>query len=518
MAQWKQVARAWMVPPGLPNRIGSGGPHTGERTQKAWAGSELNMIGLLAVAPAGFHPKLVILVIFIVTYLGIAMGHVPGLKLNRVGIALLGAIAMMIFGDIGTGDVIGFINWPTILLLFGFFVISAQLRLSGFYDQVANGISKRLEHPARFLLLLMAVTGGLSAILNHDIVCFVFTPIVATALLRKNLNPAPFLIALAIASNFGAAATLIGNPQNMMIGEVAHLDFGRYLLWSCAPVLLAMGSAYGIIWMLSRNRLQSGLPAQSGTAWQAHPFNRPHTIKGLIILLAVVGLFFTSLPKEIVALAAAAIHLASPKFKTDELLGLVDWPILVLFMGLFVVTGAFQSTGDGDQAVRWLAHTGFNLNVPHNLALATAALSNLINNSAAVMLLLKVVNLSRVSAYILALANSFGGSLIILGSVSNIIVVQQARQSGIKISFRDFARLGIPVTLASLAGLIAWVALIRARRRGNSRIAGCGCRSSMKSPGGPASLVREALPNRQEPLAHSAPMPRSMNHPYPFCP
>ena len=142
-------------------------------------------------------------------------------------------------------------------------------------------------------------------------------------------------------------------------------------------------------------------------------------------------------------------------------MGLVDWPILVLFMGLFVVTGAFQSTGYGEQAVQWLAHGGFNLDAPANLALATAGLSNLINNSAAVMLLLKIVDLSHpATAYILALANSFGGSLIIIGSVSNIIVVQQARELGIKISFRDFARLGVPVTLAALGGLLAWVALM----------------------------------------------------------
>ena len=175
----------------------------------------------------------------------------------------------------------------------------------------------------------------------------------------------------------------------------------------------------------------------------------------------VVGLFFSGVPKEIIALAAAGIHLASRKFRTEDLLGLVEWPILILFMGLFVVAGAFQSTGCGDQAVQWLAGSGFNLNAPHNLVLTTAVLSNLINNAAAVMLLLKVIPLSQpVMAYILALANSFGGSLIIIGSVSNIIVVQQAREMGINISFWDFARLGIPVTLAALAGLIVWVTLM----------------------------------------------------------
>jgi Na+/H+ antiporter NhaD/arsenite permease-like protein len=419
------------------------------------------MTNMIAAITAVFHPGPVILVIFAVTYLGIAIGRVPGLKLNRAGIALLGAIAMMIFSGIDTADVVSCINWPTIFLLFGFFVISAQLRLSGFYDKVANDIAARLGHPARFLLVLMVVTGGLSAFLNHDIVCYVFAPIAGVALLRKQINPIPFLIAIAISSNIGGAMTLIGNPQDMMIGQVAHLDFGRYLLWSIVPVIFAMAAAYGIIWVLSRKMLQSPFPVPDALNHQVYPFNRPHTIKGLVILAVVIGLFFSPLPKEVVALAAAGIHLASTKFRTDDLLGLVEWPILVLFMGLFVVTGTFQSTSYSDQAIQWLAHGGFDPNAPVTLALTAAGLSNLISNAPTVMLLLKVINLSQpTAAYILALANSFGGSLIVIGSISNIIVVQQARAMGIRISFWDFARLGIPVTLAALAGLIAWIALI----------------------------------------------------------
>ena len=404
----------------------------------------------------------IIWIIFAITYLGIAAGRIPWLKVNRIGIALLGAIAMMIFGGVTTADAVSFINWPTICLLFGFFVISAQLRRSGFYDQIAGAIADRLDHPARFLLVLMVVTGGLSAFLNHDIVCFVFTPIVGVALLQKQINPVPFLIALAIASNIGAGATLIGNPQNMMIAEVAHLSFGGYLLWSVAPVLFAMGAAYAIIWLMSKNNL-SAVPATATLVPpQTYPFNRVHTIKGMIILVAAIGLFFTSLPKEVIALAAAGIHLASTKFRTDELLGLVDWPILVLFMALFVVAGAFQSTGQGEQAVHWLAQAGFNLDAPGNLALTTAVMSNLIGNSAAVMLLLKVVHISQpAAAYTLALANSFGGSLLVIGSVSNLIVAQQANEMGIRISFGSFARLGIPVTFAALAGLLGWIWLVR---------------------------------------------------------
>jgi Na+/H+ antiporter NhaD/arsenite permease-like protein len=246
----------------------------------------------------------------------------------------------------------------------------------------------------------------------------------------------------------------------MLISQVAHLKFGHYILWCATPVIFAMAAAYGIVWFLGRKTLAVALPAEKEMPQQIYPYNPLHTMKGLIILGVVIGLFFTSLPKEIVALAAAGIHLASTRFRTDELLNLVDWPILVLFMGLFVVTGAFQATGEGEQLVRWLAHCGFNLEAPVNLVLGTAALSNLIGNSAAVMVLLKMSNLAHpVTAYMLALANSFGGSLIILGSVANIIVIQQARALGIKISFRDFARLGVPVTLAALAGLLGWARL-----------------------------------------------------------
>jgi Na+/H+ antiporter NhaD/arsenite permease-like protein len=402
-----------------------------------------------------------VLTIFALTYLGVALGRVPGLKLNRTGIALLGAIAIMIFSGLPSANVAGLINWPTILLLFGFFVISAQLRLSGFFDMVAAGISAELNNPARFLLTLMVATAGLSAVLNHDIVCFVFAPVVATALLRRRLNPVPFLIGLAIASNLGAAATLVGNPQNMMIAEVAGLSFGRYLLWCITPTVFALGCAYVIIWRMSCNNLVSTAPEPAELEPSPHPFNRAHTIKGLVILGVVIALFFTKMPKEIIALTAAGIHLASPKFRTEDLLGLVEWPILVLFMSLFVVTGVFQATGCGDQAVHWLAHAGLNLQSPATLAVATAALSNLISNSAAVLLLVKAVDVAHPpAAYVLALANSFGGSLIIVGSLSNVIVCQQARELGINISFRDYARLGVPVTLAAMAGLLVWVWLM----------------------------------------------------------
>jgi Na+/H+ antiporter NhaD/arsenite permease-like protein len=403
----------------------------------------------------------VILAIFVLTYVGVAIGRIPGLKLNRVGIALLGAIAMMIFSGRPAAETAASVNWPTLFLLFGFFVMSAQLRLSGFYDRIAGGISARLDAPASFLLILIAATAGLSAVLNHDIVCFVLTPVVGAALVRKQVNPVPFLIALAAASNIGAAATLIGNPQDMMIGAVAGLSFLRYFLWSIVPVAFGLAATY----VIARRGPSGGPPiidaAEVEPQLPAYPFDRPHAIKGLVILAVVIALFFTSLPKEIVVLVAAGIHLASPKFRTEEMFKLVDWPILVLFMSLFVVSGMFQSTGYGEELLQWLVGIGFSPAHPGNETALTAGLTALIGNAPAVMVLIKIVPIAHAStAYIMAVANSFGGNLIMTASVSNIIVVQQARQQGIDISFRDFGRLGVPIAVLSLGGLVGWALLM----------------------------------------------------------
>jgi Na+/H+ antiporter NhaD/arsenite permease-like protein len=402
-----------------------------------------------------------ILVIFILTYVGMAVGRVPGLKLNRTGIALLGAIAMIVVSGSTSTQAAECVNWPTILLLFGFFVISAQLRLSGFYGWVAEWISGRLEAPSRFLAFVIVMTAVLSAFLNNDIVCFVVTPVVGVALLHKGIDPVPCLVAVALASNVGAAATLIGNAQNILIGEVAGLSFARYMLWSFVPVCFGLA----VVYVVARSRLAPGSPVPAAplvpVIARPYPFNRAHVAKGLVILATVIVLFFTSLPKEIVVLVAAGVHLASARYRTESILALIDWQILVLFTALFIVSGTFQKTGYGEEIVAWLEGAGFGPTRPANLVAITAGLSALINNAPAVMLLLKIVPVVKASTgYIMAVANSFAGSIIMTAAVSNLIVVQQARQHGIAISFRDFARISVPVTIVALCGLIGWAELM----------------------------------------------------------
>ncbi len=404
------------------------------------------------------HKNEIALAVFILTYMGIAAGHVRGTGLGRTGICLIGAIAMLTFGVLTMDQAVDTVHYPAILMLFGLFIVSAQLRLAGFYRWVAEFIARFLDHPKRFLLLLMLSSGGLSAFLNNDIVCAAFTPVVAVALLKKRINPIPFLVALAISSNIGCAATFIGNAQNILVGQVAHLRFGGYMAFALPPVLASLLAGWLIIWGLCRNHLAlAGTPLPPGTGENPQPIQRGQVVKGLGVLSLLIILYFTSLPRDIVTLAAAAILLTSSRLTSKAILALVDWEVILLFISLFVIVGAFQQSGYGGEAVRWLIQHGVHLQNPIELALMTGVLSNLINNSAAVMLLVNLVDFTNpVLGYVLALSNALCGNLLIIGSVASIIVVKMARDTGVEISFWAFARYGIPVTAASFLILCGW--------------------------------------------------------------
>jgi Na+/H+ antiporter NhaD/arsenite permease-like protein len=249
----------------------------------------------------------------------------------------------------------------------------------------------------------------------------------------------------------------------MMIRQLASLSFLRYMLWSIPPVLLGLGATF----FFARIEAHPGPPAlqlaEADPGTTSYPFDSYHTKKGLAVLAVVIALFFTSLPREIVVLVAAGIHFMSRKFRTQDLLALVDWQVLLIFMALFVVSGALQATGYELDLVNWLEGMGLDPSRPGNEVLLTAGLTALMGNAPAVMLLVKLVPITQASvAQIMGVANSFGGNAIMTASVANIVVVQQARRQGIVVSLGDFARLGIPVTAVALAGLIGWALLMGA--------------------------------------------------------
>jgi Na+/H+ antiporter NhaD/arsenite permease-like protein len=400
---------------------------------------------------------LTVLLVFALVYLGMIAGGLPFFRLDRTGIALLGAIAMIGIEAVSVEEAASSIHLPTIVLLFSFMVVSAQLRLGGFYDWVTRRLAGLPLGPAALVGALVFVAALLSAIFSNDVVCLAVAPVLVDACAHRRLDPVPHLLALACAANIGSAATLIGNPQNMLIGQTLHLSFGGYAAQALVPVLLGLLVTWGLVVLQARGAwtletMQAGAMDERRQPCEA--LDRWQTAKGLGVALAILGAFlFGPWPREVVALTGAGVLLLSQRFHSSRMLGLVDWEVLVLFIGLFVVNHALQKTGLPARAVADLAAHGWALDRPLPLFGTTFVLSNIVSNVPAVMLLLPVAS-HDFSGPLLALVSTLSGNLLIVGSIANIIVVDAAARRGLRIDWRRHARIGVPVTAATL-GLAA---------------------------------------------------------------
>ena len=401
-----------------------------------------------------------VLLIFGLVYLGMILGGLPFLQLDRTGVALLGAIAMIASEAVTVEEAARSVHLPTLLLLFAFMVVSAQMRLGGFYDWVTVKLGAMPVTPPKLLGVLIVVVALLSAVFSNDIVCLAVAPILVDACMRRRLDPIPFLLALACAANIGSAATLIGNPQNMLIGQSLALPFAGYVAEAALPVAVGLVITWALIvagvrgrWMLP----QAAAAAPNGEA-PAVALDRWQTVKGLAVALAVLAAFlFTSWPREVVALTGAGVLLMSRRMHSGRTLGLVDWELLVLFMGLFVVNDALQRTGLPARLVADAAAAGIRLDHPAPMFGAAFLLSNVVSNVPAVMLLLPVAHEQPLAGPLLALSSTFAGNLFIVGSIANIIVVDAAARRGVHIDWKRHAAIGVPVTVATMAATAAYL-------------------------------------------------------------
>ena len=403
------------------------------------------------------------IIIFVITYIGVAMGSLPGLALDRTGIALLGAIAMVISTVLTTQQAINSIDVSTILLLYSLMVVSAQLRLSGFYTHLAFSIARFARDPVKFLAVLMITSALLSAVLANDIVCLAFTPVLCISLVQASINPIPFLIGLAVSSNIGSAATIIGNPQNMLLGQLGNLDFGGFLLFCLLPSLASLAAAFFILYFLYRNKFRQAETGEIHERRHSWPeYNRHQSRKGLFVVLVLMVLFFTPVPRELAALAMAGLLLCSRSMHTRSILGLIDWHLITLFCGLFIVIAGIESTGLPSTLALQLNSLGVDIRHPFNLAIFSSVLSNIVSNVPATMLITKFLQAGQpLQWYVVALSSTFAGNLITIGSIANLIVIEGAREYGITISFKEHARAGIPITIVSILFTLLWIAVVR---------------------------------------------------------
>jgi Na+/H+ antiporter NhaD/arsenite permease-like protein len=395
--------------------------------------------------------------IFLASYLVFALGKFPGMKIDRPGAAIIGAVLMVSFRIILPMDALRFIDFSTIVLLFSMMLIVAYLHLAGFFDWITHLVVTRLK-PHHLLPTVIFTSGLLSAFFVNDIICLVMVPFVLTATRRMRVKPLPYLLAVATASNIGSVATITGNPQNMLIGSFSGISYLDFMLHLGPVAVVGLLLDWLLIHFLS---VRAG--ARDPMVEIPDPIVAIDTSRlvkpGIVIAMVIVG-FLVGAPPAIMAASGAAVMLITrsrePRLVYDE----VDWGLLVFFIGLFIIVGGAEKAGLTEHMLRYAVH--WNLHHPAVFTLVVAVLSNVISNVPAVMLLKSVVP-GFVNPHggwlVLAMASTLAGNLTITGSVANIIVAERAKDVA-PISFREYFQVGLPITVVTLAFGSMWLWLI----------------------------------------------------------
>ncbi len=397
------------------------------------------------------------IIIFIASYVVFAFGKFPGMKIDRPGMAIIGAVLMVAFRVVTAKDALRSVDFATIVLLFSMMLVVANLHLVGLFDMVAAFVVKRLG-PSHLLPAVIISTGVLSAFFVNDIICLVMVPIVLQITKRMGVRPMAYLLAVATASNIGSVATITGNPQNILIGSYSGISYRSFLAHLGPIAAFGLFIDWAVLHWMFRDTRERPLAQNDQAKSPARPLG--NLLKGAIVVAVVISGFLIGFPPPLVAAVGAAIILISrsmePRLVYDE----VDWGLLVFFVGLFVIVGGAEKVGIVagmlDVVQTW------NLHNAGIFAIVTAVMSNLVSNVPAVMLLKSVIPQfpdPHRAWLLLAMASTLAGNLTITGSIANIIVVERARAE-VKISFKNYLRAGVPITIATLAVGTAWLWLV----------------------------------------------------------
>ncbi len=403
------------------------------------------------------HPsRAAAMVIFAATYVVIAIGKLPGFYLDRAGAALLGASLMVGLGVLPLDAALRAIDFDTIALLLGMMIVVGNLRLAGFFRLVANWLVARARHPLLLLAAVVLTSGFFSAFLVNDTICLALTPLVLDLVVRVRRNPVPYLLAVAMASNVGSAATITGNPQNIMIGSFSHIPYGAFAAALSPVAAVGLVMTFALIALFhpsefwTRERLR-GAPAP------AHAY-RPLAIKAAVVTLAMMAGFFAGLGPAKLALVAGSVLLVTRAVRSEKIYREIDWPLLLMFAGLFIVVSGFEKALLSPQIIAAIGRQ--HLDHMPVLAAVTAVLSNLVSNVPAVLVLKPFVIAlpdPRRAWLVAAMAATLAGNLTILGSVANLIVVQRAARRGVAIGFWQYFRVGAPLTVLTILVGLWWL-------------------------------------------------------------
>ena len=402
---------------------------------------------------------LLTLIIFVLTYAVIALGEIPWARIDRTGAALAGAVAMVVSGALSESAAEHAIDFHTIALLLGMMIVVANLRLSGAFAFFARALLSRARSGFGMLAMTVAASGLLAAFFINDVVCLALTPLVIDAAEIADVDPIPLLLGLATASNIGSAATITGNPQNMIVAGFAHLGYASFAIHLAPAAIIGLVVDYIVIAAVYQRSL-GATRAPAATAPRTIRVNRPLMIKSSIVTLGALAMFIAGYPTHLVAMGAGVILLFTRRIKPARVYRLIDWTMLAMFTGLFIVVAGFETTGFQTEVVNLVGVQ--RLTHPVTLTVVVAILSNIVSNVPAVLLfrpLYPMLGGGRAVAMLIASASTYAGNLTIVGSIANLIVIEQARIRKINVTFFDYLRVGVPITLIALTINTALLAL-----------------------------------------------------------
>jgi Na+/H+ antiporter NhaD/arsenite permease-like protein len=396
-------------------------------------------------------------IIFIGSYLVFALGKFPGLKIDRPGAAIIGAVGMVAFRIVQPADTLRFINFPTIVLLFAMMLIVGTLHVVGFVEWNAGMVLRRLK-PSHLLPAVIFTSGVLSAFFVNDIMCLVMVPFVLSITRKLQLKPVPYLLAVATGSNIGSVATITGNPQNMLIGSFSGIGYRDFLLHLGPVAVVGLLLDWMVLHWLHMRKLEHAAELNDGIP--VPPMELSRLTKPAIVVTGVVIAFFAGVPPAMAAALGAAALLITRTIEPRKLYEEVDWGLLVFFVGLFLIVGGAENAGIVGDFLHIAEY--WNLHKLGVFTVAVAFLCNIVSNVPAVMLLKSMVSAfpnPHTAWLVLAMASTLAGNLTITGSIANIIVVESARPDT-TISFWEYFRVGLPITVITLAFGWVWLAWV----------------------------------------------------------
>lgn len=397
--------------------------------------------------------------IILLTLYGIAVGSYPQFRMNRATISLVGAALLIFVGAISLQKAYDAIDMNTILLLFAMMIINGNLRICGFFKLVTIHIIKLAKTPTQLLSLIVFSSGILSAFFLNDTIVIVFTPLIIEVISALKRNPIPYLIGLVTAANIGSAATIIGNPQNMIIGIASGIPFAKYALYQTVPSLIGLCIVLLTVTIIYKKEFNKIVFDKIGIE-EVKPY-KPLLIKSIISSSLMIIAFFIGIPIPMAALGGASFLLVTRRLKPERVFKEIDWTLLVFFSSLFIVTKSIDTTGIG----KYLSITiqPYLTKSILSLAISSSILSNLVSNVPAVLLLKPVIQhmINPEHAWmVLGMATTYAGNLTLIGSVANLIVAESAQKYFIKLSFLEYLKSGVIITVLSLAVGIIWFNLI----------------------------------------------------------